>query len=455
MVLLTLFTFWITAKGVTTLVEDEYWNRMDRIVRLLAQRPYLRNPAIQAQLEDLVGGKIGFYDPQGHPQNQSPSSLVTPLSGSPWPVLPDEVMLALANSREPHLFVPQSSSGSNTILLSSLESPLHDTTVIGLMIPTGPLREFRRNIMLALATHAGLGLLLLLLLVMLFSKTIGRQLHSLISHMEKVADGSLHTRIPETGLPEWRRLAIAFNRMMEQLQNYQNKLRVGERLAAVGELSAVLAHEVRNPLTGLKMMSQLLKKRCGDTGQIVDLVDPMLLEIDRIDCLVQDISDWSRPRTPQMETTDLNSLIAEVLKLAKAIFAKKDIQLVWQPGSIIPVAVDHVQIKQVLWNLLKNAENVSTPGNKVTLQTSMTEKGEVRFAIRDQGPGIDEVDKSRIFDPFFSTSSQGLGLGLSISRRIVEDHGGRLEYTTDHSGVEFFMLLPSSLEKRSKSIAEE
>lgn len=443
MVVLTLFTFWRTNHITSSLVEAEYWNRMDRVADLLVKHPYLLNPTIQSRLEELVGAKIGYYDLQGKPRHQALFSADMDSSSAGWPVLPKDTMNSIIKDQGSLVFIPPETTHDSMILLTQLGGASHEGVVLGLMVPAEPRRELRQNLFFAQAANAGLSLLLLLVLVFSFSRLFSRQLHHLLTTMEKVAEGKLQQQVPETGSPEWQRLATAFNRMVTRLQQYQQRLRASERLAAVGELSAVLAHEVRNPLTSLKMMAQVLRRRHADEPATVQLIDPMLGEVDRIELLVQSILDWSRPSPPQLELVDINSLMSDVLTLITPVFSKSGVEVAWQPGSVATVSVDQAQIKQVLWNLLNNAEHVSGPGDKVEVTTSMLHDSVLQLIIEDQGPGINEELSEKVFEPFYTTRAQGLGLGLTISSRIIEKHGGRLMLkNVPQGGVRAIVSLP-------------
>lgn len=444
MLILTCFTFWRTTWEVNSLIEKEYWGRMERIISLLAKRPYLLNSSVRMQLEEVLGAGIGLYDLQGRPLRFNMSIPSGSASNGPWPDLSRDDLSALVDGKAPFVYVKFSDTGeSMSILLHSLSLTPDETVIIALKVPAGHLSDLRRGMLFALATNTGIGLCLLLVLVLAFSRPFRQQLEQLLNHMETVAKGRFKERVPVKGLPEWKRLAVAFNDMIEQIEAFQERLRTSERLAAVGELSAVLAHEVRNPLTALKMMGQVLQRRLGSEKSGAELVTPMLREIDRIDVLVRDILDWSTPRNPELALHDLNHLTSEVLDLAGPAIQKQGLRLDWHPGKVPPVSFDPGQIKQVIWNLLNNARRVSTPGQELKVHISLMEEKWVCLTIEDQGPGLPAGSEDKIFEPFYTTHTKGLGLGLSISQRIIHGHGGklRLENRPD-GGVRATLCLP-------------
>lgn len=446
MVILTLFIFWRTARISSNLIETEYWGRMERVAALLVQHPYLINPTIQSRLEELLGAGIGYYDMQGNPFSNTVFSDKKEggMTQKQWPVLPEKILRSIGDDQGSILFTPSGADHDSLILLTRIAVESNpEPVILGLMVPAGPRRELRQSFFNALAVNAGISLLLLLLLVYSFSRLFSRRLHQLLATMEEVAEGRLQQKVPETGSTEWRRLAVAFNRMVTRLEQYQQRLRASERLAAVGELSAVLAHEVRNPLTSLKMMAQVLRRRHKNEPETVQLIDPMLGEVDRIEQLVKSILDWSRPASLQPEEVDINRLISEVVHLAQPVFSKSGIRLSLQPGTVSPVSVDQAGIKQVLWNLLKNAQNASAAGDTVEIRTGMADADMLQVQIRDNGFGLTGKHREKIFEPFFTTRKQGLGLGLTISKRIIEQHSGSLRLENlDQVGVQATITLP-------------
>lgn len=442
MVALTLFVFWRASRITSDLVENEYWKQMDRISLLLVEHPYLLNPTIQSQIEELVNAKIGYYDRAGVPHALARYSSSMDHVNRQWPVLSKETLRAISSSQNP-LVIRPAELADNLIILSKIMSAPDHNYLLGLMVSTGQHNELQKNLFLALATNAALSLLVILILTLYFSKLFSRQLDSFLTTMEQVAEGKLQQQVPVTGSPEWKRLATAFNSMVSRLQHYQQRLRTSERLAAAGELSAILAHEVRNPLTSLKMLGQVLKTRHIDEPATVKLIEPMLSEVDRIELLVSSILDWSRPSPPQFALVDLNALVSDIVSLTIALLSRKEVKIIWEPGDITPAFADQAQMKQVIWNLLKNAENVSSRGDSIHITTSMLNENMVQLTVMDMGPGIDEKHKDKIFEPFFTTRIKGLGLGLTISRRIIEKHGGSLHIENNpHGGAKAIVSLP-------------
>jgi two-component system sensor histidine kinase PilS (NtrC family) len=229
-------------------------------------------------------------------------------------------------------------------------------------------------------------------------------------------------------------------------------LRQSERLAAIGELSASIAHEIRNPLAAISGSIEMLQgERAGqeESGDSAHLMNIVLREVDRLNHLISDFLRYARPGPLNLETVQLHEVIAEVLEIFGA--ARSDgieIDLGVEDG--LTVFADSGQIRQVLWNLILNAADAMPDGGKLRVGArSLSERdsqgdspggrraqeegeGKARWleiVIADDGSGIPQDELSRIFDPFFTTKQNGSGLGLATVHRIVENHGGviRLE----------------------------
>jgi len=217
-----------------------------------------------------------------------------------------------------------------------------------------------------------------------------------------------------------------------------------EQLAKVGQLAAGIAHEIRNPLTSIKMLLQNLERRRGLTG--IELSDRewriMDDEVERMESTLDGFLDFARPPRPVRQPTDLHTVIRESLATVAARAKVQGVKLTGpEPGEPLYAEIDRGQIRQVLSNLFINGLDAQPNGGELRVSlggpsTSKPHRLEIR--VRDHGPGLPIDLGDAIFDPFTSTKDAGLGLGLSISRRIVEGHGGQLEGANHPDGGALF-----------------
>jgi signal transduction histidine kinase len=195
-----------------------------------------------------------------------------------------------------------------------------------------------------------------------------------------------------------------------------------ERLASLGRLAAGLAHEIRNPLGAIAGSIELL--RTGGTLSVEDrhLCEIVERETDRLNDLVGDMLDLSRPRAPAKSPVDLAAIARDVVVLAARSGRGSDVDVTFEgPGAAVVLA-DAAQLRQVAWNLVRNAIQASSPGHEVKVVIAEGRQG-YALEVRDHGPGIPLEARARLFDAFFTTRTHGMGIGLAVVKRILDDHG--------------------------------
>jgi len=223
-------------------------------------------------------------------------------------------------------------------------------------------------------------------------------------------------------------------------------LEKAQRLAAWQEVARRIAHEIKNPLTPIQLSAQRLRKRYLDlVPRDRDIFDQctatIITQVDEIKRLVSEFSDFARMPRVRKKQADMIAMIHETLVLYRE--GHKHIRFTTEIGpDIPPVVFDPVQMKRVLVNLLDNAIAVLPDGGEIVI--SLTRKGEtIELAVADNGPGISEAVKARLFEPYFSTRKSGTGLGLAITHTIVTEHNGRITVRDNSpSGTVFTVELP-------------
>ena len=223
-----------------------------------------------------------------------------------------------------------------------------------------------------------------------------------------------------------------------------------EKLATLGTLTAGIAHEIRNPLTSLKARLYTLEKHLQTVPAARKDTDIINAEISRLERIVQDALSFARPADPKLEPLVADTLLREVQGLMSPDLESRAVQLVVEPNSELHIRADSGHLKQVLINLVRNAADAIVGAGTVTLRARAAraslagrETDAVVLEVSDTGKGIPPEVERRLFDPFFSTKDGGTGLGLPIAARIVERHGGMLEYQTRPGhGTTFGVVLP-------------
>jgi two-component system sensor histidine kinase HydH len=232
------------------------------------------------------------------------------------------------------------------------------------------------------------------------------------------------------------RLATAGGRIVEA----EARAESAERLAVLGRLAAGLAHEIRNPLGSIAGSIQLLR-----TSPVLSEEDRKLCEIiqreaSRLNDLVSDMMDVAKPRAPQIGIVDVCSLAREVVSLAaKSGRGVSDVSISFTGGERAPVRADPSQLRQLLWNLVRNAVQASNAGGTVEVAIEDSD-GSVVLTVRDDGVGIDRVARERLFDAFFTTRSHGTGIGLAVVKRIADEHGFAIDVFSEQGSGALFRV---------------
>lgn len=227
-----------------------------------------------------------------------------------------------------------------------------------------------------------------------------------------------------------------------ELKSSVNQLRQADRLLALGQLVAGLAHEIRNPLGSIEGAVDICRRTASEEKR-VEFFGIIKKEVARLNNLLSSLLDFARTRTPQMHPSRIESVLESVVTLVTHSAHRKGISIVTNvPPGLPDVECDTQQIQQALLNVAINAIQATGPGGAVRISVS-EQDGWITLAVHDQGPGIAETDLNRIFDPFFTTKDGGTGLGLAISYQILLQHAGQiLARPNTDVGMTFTLTFP-------------
>jgi two-component system NtrC family sensor kinase len=278
---------------------------------------------------------------------------------------------------------------------------------------------------------------------------------TLIAGVGRVRTGDYAAQLPVRGDDEIAQLAGEFNAMarelaerQRQLEDKQRALLLAERLAAVGRVSAQVAHEVRNPLSSIGLNTELLEEAvskarfsdAGDEREARHLLAAIAGEVDRLTEVTDQYLRLARLPRPALAPEDVNQLLGRVLDFSKGELERAGVEVVRELDPALPRALaDEGQLRQVFLNLLRNSREAMPSGG--TLRVASRAAGEaVEVTIADSGMGIPPDVQGRLFEPFFSTKSGGTGLGLALARQILEAHGGSIDCTSTAAHGTTFVL---------------
>ncbi|MBK7863003.1 MAG: HAMP domain-containing protein [Archangiaceae bacterium] len=300
------------------------------------------------------------------------------------------------------------------------------------------------EVLRAFLAFASLGVALALFSGVLVARRITRPLEALTDASRRIAAGELEVKVDVAAQGgEVRTLIDTFNRMTEDLKATTEKLVQSERIAAWQEVARRLAHEIKNPLTPIKMSLETLVALAQRddprfTAMFNQSAGAVLEEVERLKRTVDEFSQFARLPRPSLQRLDLSELCTQVL----ALYAPGKVTYRAELSPRVLADADRDQLTQVLVNLVKNGEEaMASSGGAVTVRTGHDD-AQVFLEVEDQGPGVPQGQRARIFEPYVTTKSGGTGLGLAIAARIAQEHGGRLELLDSTAGARFRLTLP-------------
>lgn len=305
-------------------------------------------------------------------------------------------------------------------------------------------------------------------LIALFATQITAPLKNLISLMEKAGKGEFTGRIKFKSRDEIGKLAKVFNKMLgdltdrdRQIENAKEKLIQSEKMSAFGQMSAGIAHEVKNPLAGILGYAQIAKKKVEGQADILNYLEIIEKETNRCKEIVENLMKFARQEKTVLSRIDLNKAVKDSVRLVEhqlSVAGIKIVQRYADDSKPIFIQGNTNQLQQVMLNLMLNAQHAMENSGTLTVETVLDEEKQVvSVAISDTGCGMPEDVRNRIFEPFFTTKGvgKGTGLGLSVSIGIVKDHRGLIEVDSAvGEGTTFKISIPIDNEADGSSEKE-
>ena len=245
-----------------------------------------------------------------------------------------------------------------------------------------------------------------------------------------------------------QRLTESYTKLREQadlIMEIEDQLRQADRLTALGELSAGMAHEIRNPLGSIRGTAEILRDALPDNTRLTEFSEILINEVDRLNKVVENFLSFARQAPNEQSEFSPDVVLREVIQLTRRQLKKNRIRIIWDETPLPKAIGEAGQFRQVFINLILNAQQVMTEGGRLTIDTPVSDCGQLTLKFRDEGPGIAEENLGKIFNPFFTTRSQGTGLGLAITYRIVRNHGGKITAANaPGGGAEFTITLKAA-----------
>jgi len=250
--------------------------------------------------------------------------------------------------------------------------------------------------------------------------------------------------------------ATLFLKDLTKVEQIEERERLRDRLAALGEMAAAIAHEVKNPLASIEVMAGVLKRQLAEQPEALETLDDIIKEAKMANSIVVEVLEFVRPINLQVERMSLDDVLKDSITLAEGKMRRGAVSIDMQTGQAVPeLLADPHQLRQLFSNLLANAFEALGGEGHVQIRAALVpedqtpaaiddeEPPKVTVEVRDTGPGISAEDLERIFSPFFTTKPQGTGLGLAIVRKVVDAHDGRIDaVSAPGRGATFRVTLP-------------
>lgn len=235
------------------------------------------------------------------------------------------------------------------------------------------------------------------------------------------------------------------------IREQQNELIRAERLAIIGEFATRIAHEIKNPLSGITVALEIMRGKARDEEQEHSITE-VLKEVRRLDGILRELLQLSVPKEMDLREIDPNEVVERSIVLVRPRAEKKGVSMTVKHGASAPCRLDYEKCQQVLINLLINAIDSTEPGRGTVSVETKSVNGSLQITIQDDGSGIPESEIEKIFEPFYSSKKQGTGLGLPISKKIIESHSGEITVSSEEGkGSLFTVIIP--YESREEELA--
>ncbi len=288
----------------------------------------------------------------------------------------------------------------------------------------------------------------------LYARRVLKPLAAVTDRAKAVAEGDLTPRPVMASNDEIGELATTFEGMVSAIKRANEQLLTAERLATIGKMAAHVTHEVRNPLSSIALNVELLEEELEsrpDAKEPAQLLRAIKAEVERLTALTEEYLSVARRQPVKLEPENLAELVAEACEFMRLDLKRHGVESKLELEDVGPIPVDEAQLKQALFNLIRNAREAMPDGGEIVVGVRRSREG-VDITIDDRGTGIPEEARAQLFEPFFTTKRHGTGLGLAITRQIVESHGGTIVCEPrDGGGTRLCIQLPGAEAEKTET----
>lgn len=433
----TVIAWYVGSTVLYRILEDRAAGQLNNVVEMIAQRSFPVTDAVLVRLNQLLGASIYMFDADqtlelGVDREQQRELLEQ---------LQEQYSLWQASNATRKRIYLSADNRDYLLILRKFDGDARSRHhAVAALTDLSDVKIATRRGAIWLAGLAFCGISLLAYIGHRIARSITVPVSELATMAGSIAGGDRAVRANIYRQDEVGMLAQSLNSMAERLAMYEQQVAERSRLLTLGELSAKVAHEIRNPLTAIKMQLQLLEDESPQAAnhRLLSVLD----EVRRLELIVTGTLQLGRPDKLERQLLDLNGLVTEVFSLLKPQFEHKRIIMATELASNLPKCwLDADRTKQILINLMNNAADELPEGGHIRVTTALAENRGVALEVADSGPGIPDGRGAILFDEATSTKPSGFGLGLRVIRELVELHGGTVEVADSELGGAMFRVV--------------
>lgn len=428
-------------------VDDTVDHALWRMLRMVTTTGNFYDAEFQSHIKMTLGAEVISADVHGN-------VIATTLDRNGWSPTTHEALRRILREGIQSPGVPRNASlrGIPYRVVHGRLPAGSPVALVTLMMPLRDAERAKRTLTVAVSGWTLAGILLVAYVGNRIARTLTTPIRELVAVTRAVSGGDFSRTATVSSDDEVGRLAEAFNEMTAELRRSREQLVQAERLATAGQVAATFAHEIRNPLSAIKMMMQLASERTNDP-KLARYIENTLTEIGRLNDILEGMLDFSRPLPIQPRPCNLKEVLDSVLTFMEADLTHQGIRLSLEVHAAPVVFADPDALKRVFLNLLLNAAQAQPNGGEILL--TVEEHGDfAHVEVADKGSGFSDEALKALFRPFFTTKARGSGLGLATVRRILVAHGGTISVENRSGGgarVRVTLPLGSHNEKGSSN----
>ena len=441
----------ITINIIYKRIDERIEGQMERAVEVISSMGFMLNDDFlkTTKISDVVAAEVVAYNPDGEviattlPRDslsEIMSSINLPDVATSIPKN-DSLIMDIRYLNKPYKVVYRYFEDTNQ----------NDHRILSLIVSTEDIDETKRQSAITVILVAISGVILVTVTGSLIAFSITVPVKKLVKVTERVASGDLTVEADVKTHDEIGTLARSFNQMTKELKASRDKLIQSERLAVLGQIAAGIAHDIRNPLTSMKMIVQLLKRKLQDDEK--ESLQVVLDEIERLEIIVSSLLDFAKPMELNLKSASVVDVMNDVLRLMEPNLRHRKIEIKNKadessPEKIPEAMIDTDRMKQVFMNIILNSMQAMPDGGKLTICFGYDhESGIIQIKVSDTGVGMSEEALKHAYDPFFSEKSGGTGLGLTNVKKIIELHDGDIQIdSAENQGIRVIIRLKNTID---------